>query len=223
MSATYGGFPEAHVERLSLKDQAADLLREMIVSGKIVSGSKVTERDVAEWLKISRMPARDALMQLEREGLIVSKPGGRYVIELGERDIRQLYQLRTALEKLALELAITNSSTLNQKALDAKLAEMRHAIEVGDTAAYTASDLELHESLWQQAGNPYLLDMLNSMIGPIFMLIASQARMIEDWQKSLLLHEQLLETIRNKDIPAALASIETHLDHSLTLALSAFQ
>jgi DNA-binding GntR family transcriptional regulator len=223
MSATDGLFPEAHIERLSLKDQAADLLREMIVSGKIASGSKVTERDVAEWLKISRMPARDALMQLEREGLIVTKPGGRYVIELGEQDIRQLYQLRTALEKLAIELAIGNSSLVNQKALEAKLAEMRHAINVGDTAAYTASDLELHELLWQQAGNPYLLDMLNSMIGPIFMLIASQARMIEDWQKSLLLHEQLLETIRNKDIRAALQSIEAHLDHSLTLALSAFQ
>ena len=223
MSTTDSVFPEAHIERLSLKDQAADLLRDMIVSGKIVSGSKVTERDVAEWLKISRMPARDALMELEREGLIVNKPGGRYVIELGEQDIRQLYQLRTALEKLAIELAIGNSSLVNQKALEAKLAEMCHAIKVGNTAAYTASDLELHELLWQQAGNPYLLDMLNSMIGPIFMLIASQARMIEDWQKSLLLHEQLLETIRNRDIKAALDSIEAHLHHSQTLALSAFQ
>ena len=223
MSGTDRIFPEAHVERLSLKDQAADLLREMIVSGKIASGSKVTERDVAEWLKISRMPARDALMQLEREGLIVTKPGGRYVIELGEQDIRQLYQLRTALEKLAIELAIGNSSPINQNALETKLVKMRHAIIIGDTADYTVSDLELHELLWQQANNPYLLDMLNSMIGPIFMLIASQARMIEDWQKSLLLHEQLLETIRNKDIQAALESIEAHLEHSLTLALSAFQ
>jgi DNA-binding GntR family transcriptional regulator len=223
MNATEAVFPEAHVERLSLKDQAADVLREMIVSGKIASGSKVTERDVAEWLKISRMPARDALMELEREGLIITKPGGRYVIKLGEKDILQLYQLRTALEKLAIELAIGNSSVVNQNALEAKLVEMRNAIKVGDTAAYTASDLELHELLWQQADNPYLLDMLHSMIGPIFMLIASQARMIEDWQKSLLLHEQLLETIRNKDIQAALNSIEAHLQHSQTLALSAFQ
>lgn len=215
--------PEARVERVSLKDQAADLLREMIVSGKIASGSKVTERDVAEWLKISRMPARDALMELERHGLIVTRPGGRYVIELDEQDIRHLYQLRVSLEKLAVELAIGNASQANQNVLESKLAKMHHAIEAGDTATYTASDLQMHELIWQQAGNPYLFDMLNSMIGPIFMFIASQARMIEDWQESLRLHEQLAAMISNRDIPAAQRSIEAHLQHSLDLALRAFQ
>lgn len=215
--------PAANLERSSLKDQAADLLREMIVSGKITPGSKVTERDVAEWLKISRMPARDALMQLEREGLIVTKPDGRYVIELGEQDIQHLYQLRTALEKLAVELAIQNFSPENQKILEAKLAEMRQAIEVGDTATYTASDLGLHEIIWRQASNPYLLDMLNSMIGPIFMFIASQAPIVDDRHESLRLHEQLLETIRGRDLAAAIKSIEAHMAHSLALAISGFK
>ena len=216
-------FPEAHVERASLKDQATELLREMIVSGKIASGSKVTERDVAEWLNISRMPTRDALMELERQGLIVTKPGGRYVIELDEQAIRHLYQLRTSLEKLAVELAIGTASQDNQNALEFILAKMRHAIAVGDSAAYIASDLEMHELIWQQAGNPYLLDMLNSMIGLIFMFIASQARMIEDWQESLRLHEQLVEMIGAKDVPAAVQSIEAHIRHSFDLALSVFQ
>ena len=216
-------FPQVHVERASLKDQAAEVLREMIVSGKIASGSKVTERDVAEWLRISRMPARDALMALERQGLIVTKPGGRYVIELDEQDIRHLYQLRIALEKLAVELAVGNSTLANQASLDAKLAEMRQAIAVEDIPTYSASDIEMHELIWQQAGNPYLLEMLNSMIGPIFMFIASQARMIEDWQESLRLHEQLVEMIRTKDVAGAVQSIEAHVQHSFDLSLSVFQ
>jgi DNA-binding GntR family transcriptional regulator len=222
MNISNGNFPKVQLERASLRDQASDLLREMIVSGKITPGSKVTERDVAEWLKISRMPARDALMELERRGLIVTKPGGRYVIELDEQDIRHLYQMRTSLEKLAVELAIENTSPDNLNTLKSKLAEMHHAIEVGDAAKYTASDLEMHAIIWQQAGNPYLLDTLNSMIGPISMFIASQAIMVEDWQESLRLHEQLVEMIEAKDAPAALQSIEAHIHHSLDLALLAF-
>ena len=162
-------------------------------------------------------------MILERQGLIVTKPGGRYVIELDEQDIRHLYKLRTTLEKLAVELAIGNASQVNQKSLESKLAEMRNAIAAGGIPTYISSDLEMHELIWQQAGNPYLLNMLNSMIGPIFMFIASQARIIEDWQESLRLHEQLLEMIAVKDIPAAVQSIEAHMRHSLDLSLSAFQ
>src|SRR4026209_1682281 len=109
MTIDNGVFTRVHWERASLKNQAAELLRGMIVGGKLASGSKVTERDVATWLNVSRMPARDALMDLERQGLIVTRPGGRYVIELSEQDIRHLYQLRASLEKLAFELAVGNA------------------------------------------------------------------------------------------------------------------
>lgn len=229
MTIAHSVLPPVYVERTLLKDQAAGLLREMIVGGKIASGTKVTERDVAEWLKISRMPARDALMALERQGLIVARPGGRFVIELSEQDIRHLYRLRITLEKLAVELAVGNATPANQEALDAKLAQMTQAIAVEDISTYSASDIEMHELIWQQAGNPYLLEMLNSMVGPIFMFIASQARrkstsvMIEDWQESLRLHQQLVEMIRAKDVDGAVQSIAAHIQRSFELSLSVFQ
>ena len=69
------------IDHSSLKEQTTDLLRDLIVSGRIPAGAKITERDVAAMLNISRMPARDALMELERQGLVISKPGGRYVIQ----------------------------------------------------------------------------------------------------------------------------------------------
>lgn len=213
---------EFQIERTSLKDQTTQILRTLIVGGKILPGARITERDIAEMLNISRMPARDALMDLERQGLVVSKPGGRFVIQLNKSDIRHLYQLRHALEKLAVELAIANASPANQMALEAKLDEMRRAIQLGDIPAYTSSDLEMHSLVWEQAGNPYLLDMLQSMIGPIFMMIASQARLAEDWQESLSLHEQLVATIVERDTAAAVGSLEAHLQHSLDLALGAF-
>jgi DNA-binding GntR family transcriptional regulator len=60
------------------------------------------------------------------------------------------------------------------------------------------------------------------MIGLIFMFIASQVRMIEDWQESLLLYEQLVAMFEAKDVAGASRSIEAHLQHSLDLSLSAF-
>jgi DNA-binding GntR family transcriptional regulator len=215
--------PEFEIDRSSLKDQAAQHLRSLIISGRIPAGSKITERDVAAMLKISRMPARDALMTLEQEGLITSRLDARYVIELQEVDIRQLYEIRVALEKLAVELAILRTTSGKQAELLAKLDEMRAAVHQGDAPRYTTSDLELHQMLWQQAENPYLLKMLTSMIGPIFMLIYAQSRIIEDWQASLLLHEELVKTIREQDQAAAARSIEKHIVHSLDLALRALQ
>ena len=215
--------PNIQVERTSLKDQAANWLRDLIVRGRIAPGSKITERDVAELLHLSRMPARDALMELENEGLVVTKLDGRYVIKLNEQDIRHLFQLRLSLEKLAVELAVENSSPEKQIALDAKVAEMRAAIEAGNSDHYTISDLEMHQLVWRQAGNPYLVNVLNSLIGPIFMSIASQSRMIEDWQVSLRLHEQLAEMMKVKDRAGAVNSIVAHVRHSLELALLAVQ
>ena len=77
------------LNRESLRSQVASLLREKIISGELASGTKITERDVSELLRTSRMPARDALMELEKEGLLDSRSSGRYVVELGAEDIKQ--------------------------------------------------------------------------------------------------------------------------------------
>jgi DNA-binding GntR family transcriptional regulator len=107
--------------------------------------------------------------------------------------------------------------------LQCKLEAMRRAVERGDQAAYIASDLEMHELVWQQAGNPYLLNMLHSMIGPIFMFVSSQTRVKENWAETLALHEALVQAICAEDMAAALRSVEAHMQRSLELALKVFQ
>lgn len=59
--------PVPALERTPLKDQVTSLLREYIVKGKLPSGSKLIERELAEWLRVSRMPVHDALVQLEKK------------------------------------------------------------------------------------------------------------------------------------------------------------
>lgn len=210
------------VERVFMKDQVIQLVRDMIVSGRIAPGSKITERDVSDMLNVSRMPVRDALIELVHQGLLINKPAGRYVIELSGEDVRHFYRLRLSLEKLAVELAIQNTTPEKRAALQTKLDEMRRAIAEKNTTLYASSDFAIHELIWEQSGNPYLIEILSSMIGPIFLFISSQAGLVDDWRESLRLHEQLVTTIESTDVSAALQSIEAHVQHSLELALQVF-
>ncbi len=211
------------LDRNSLKDQSTELLREAIVSGRIPPGTKLVERELADLLGISRMPARDALMDLEREGLVVSKSNGRYVIELSKTDVQNLFQVRLELEQLAVTLAAQHASPLHCAALKANLQSMRTAIEQNERDVYVKSDLEAHELIWQQAHNPYLLKMLHSIVGPIFMFIASHTSSQSDWHETLQFHSDLAEAICAGDSAQAVQSITEQLENSLELSLRVFE
>lgn len=210
------------IERTLLRDQAIGVLRDHIVAGRIPPGTKIVEREVAELLKISRAPVRDALLELEKEGLLETRPDGRYVIELTERDIRELYQVRLALEKLAAQLAAKHTTPANQAALSAKLEEMREAIARGDQTTHVAADVAMHWLIWKQADNRHLFRMLSSLIGPVFMFVANNAEAF-DWNETLDLHEDLVNCINAGDAEAASTSIERHLDNALHRSLQAMR
>jgi len=204
--------------RVFLKDQVNELLRDTIISGRFPPGTKLIEREVADNLGVSRAPVRDALLQLEKEGLVVSKPNGRYVIELTERDIREMYQVRSALEKLAVELATQSISGEQAAELQTILKEMKDAQAKRDWLAFSKSDVETHRLIWQLSGNEHLESYLNSMSGPIFMFIASNAEYL-DWDEPLDLHEELVGYITRGNEQAAVKSIQRHLGSALERTL----
>jgi DNA-binding GntR family transcriptional regulator len=210
------------LQRSSLKHQSTARLRSYIISGKIPPGTKLTERDLADLLGVSRMPARDALMDLEREGLVVSKPNGRYVIQVGREEIDQLFSVRTVLEKLAAALAAANVNENYCAQLRENLRQLAEAVQTKDRIAYLETDLEAHRLIWQQSENPYLLNLLNSIVGPIFMFMNSQTAAKDSWDQTFQLHRELTGHICAGDSERAEDSIERHMEISLTLTRQAF-
>ncbi len=210
------------LDRQSLTTQATDLLREQIIAGRIPPGTKLVERELAELLAISRMPAREALMNLEREGLVVVKGSGRYIIQLTQSDIEHLYQVRRLLECSTVELASSHTDEAFCQVLHANLEQMRNAIARNDRAAYVRSDLEAHQLVWEQAGNPHLQKMLRSITGPIFLFIATHTEFQEDWHETLEFHEELTDAICTGDSKRAAQSMRDQLDNSLQLSLKRF-
>lgn len=211
------------LDRSSLKDQMTDLLRASIMGGRIPPGTKLAERELADLLGVSRMPARDALMDLEREGLVVSRPNGRYVIDPDRAIVEQLFQVRMTLESLAVEQAAANASPENCAKLHHSLERMRDAIRRNDRDGYVQSDLAAHQLIWAQARNPYLVKMLNSILGPIFMFISSQTGYQPDWNETLQLHEELTEYICTGQVDKAVQSIRDQMANSLRLSLEVFE
>lgn len=209
--------------RSSLKEQSTERLRDQIISGRIPPGTKLVERELAQLLGISRMPVRDALMDLEREGLVISKSNGRYVIELHREDVAQLFRVRLVLERSAVQEAALKSTRKHCAALRQNLEQMEAAIRANDRHAYVRSDLEAHRLIWNQANNPYLLKMLNSITGPIFMFIASQTASQTNWQETLQHHQALTEALCAGNVEKAVACIELQLADSQQLSLQAFE
>ena len=206
------------LKRFLLKDQGYELLREFIIGGNILPGTKLVEREVAQMLGISRAPARDALIQLEQEGLVISKPNGRHVVEPSERDVRELYQLRRVLERLAVELAVRNISVEDKEALLAGLRRMEAATAEDDYALFEQSDLAMHRLIWKTADNRHLMRALRAMLGPIFMFDTTDAERIE-WQKTLQSNREIVKNIVAGNAEGAAASMEEYLQIGLDRAI----
>jgi len=211
------------LDRPLLKDRAASTLREYISTGQIPEGTKLTEREVSTLLGISRAPARDALMALETEGLVISRPNGRYVIELTEKDVHDIHVLRWTLERLAAELATSNATEEGKAALLASLDELEQAAK-GDAHGWTQADMRLHRIIWRLADNPPLLKVLDSVFGSIFVLAERTQRYGSgNTKRAFAAHRKLVAPIISGDSEGAGAEMENHLRRSLAATLKTFR
>ena len=96
----------AAIERISLRRQVLEEVRQLILEGRLASGSRIREGELAAEIGVSRTPVREALNSLEREGQVFSDPGkGFTVSELSANEAQELYPLRALLEPLALRLS----------------------------------------------------------------------------------------------------------------------
>lgn len=136
------------IVKMPVEVQAADALRESIVNGAIPSGSRVTEIGVSEQMGLSRATVRTALHQLATEGLITLVPyTGWTVVSLSDRDIWELYTLRSSVERLAGQLvarAINDSKGLTlRRAFEVLVKQCHH----GDRSKIADADFSLHKTI----------------------------------------------------------------------------
>ena len=129
-------------------------LREGIVSGALPAGEHLVQEELAERLHASRIPLREALRTLEAEGLVrIERNRGAVVAPLIPTDIEALYEVRSALEEVAVREAARKRVADLAGPLEA---QAREAVARGDVTALIRYDRAFHESIGRAAGNRYL-------------------------------------------------------------------
>jgi len=144
----------------SLKSQIIKALWQLIIEGKILPNEPMREIQLAELLKISRTPLRDALQQLEWEGIVVSEPRKGYrLAQFSETDIYEIYPLRAKLEPFALEL----SGVPDKNILDELNKINRRIINSKSPKEIVELDESWHLLLISNCTNQRLLKMIKTL------------------------------------------------------------
>lgn len=158
------GQATAPIRKEVLRDKIAAVLRGWILDGTLKPGERVVELEVAAQLKVSRAPIREALWLLSRQGLVqISAHRGARVTRLSAEDIRDIFEIREALETLAAKRIRASSGPARGERLRAALAAMDDAGRAKDMHRFSEADLRFHQTLWELAGNRHLGDVLGEL------------------------------------------------------------
>lgn len=201
------------LQKKSLREQALAALRTAITSGALEPGRHLVETELSEMLQISRGTLREALRQLEQEGLLSAGPRGRLSVRhLDSKEIRDIYSVRAALESLAARTLCELPD--RQRVIDA----LRTAVQAMEDATHgtleerVESDLEFHRTMCRLTGNETLLHSWESLEGSIRMSIMFAGLEKGVKNMSVARHHDIVAAIETGDATLARTTIHEHMD-----------
>jgi len=196
-----------------LVDDIHQRLLEMISMGRLSPDSKLHQNRLADELGVSRTPIREALLRLEREGLVYTQPGrGMFVKGVRRAEIRELYEARGTLEPLVARMACERATAKDVAAIEA--IQRRHERTYpGDVGLAFRSNLELHTELVKPCGNQVLLRFLESVWhqGAAFRIFAYYARDPETTTEMVKEHRQIVDAMKAADGAAVEKLLRRHI------------
>lgn len=198
----------------SASDELADLLATSVVSGELKPGERLIEADLAARFNVSRGPVRSALFTLERLGLVETLPRrGMVVVELTASDVRDLYDVRIAIERAAVE-RLTTTSDVDWSTLRDRIKELEDADRKGNNAAATRSSLGFHRNLVAFAGNKRLLRVweAHSELIKLAIWMRQSAGGAATTDPRLHDHHELVDALVARDSARAVPLIVSHLE-----------
>ena len=188
----------------SLAEDAADRIREEILSGGFLQGEHLVEARIAEQLKVSRGPVREAFKLLRAEGLLEEEPRrGTFVVSLSPADVREIYGLRAAIEGRAARLLASDPAAAAVQELRSLLESIDQAARAGDPAAVFRRDLEFHDGLCRLSGNARLHEVFVRHVPMLRALLRLDQRVYESLDDIAPQHRPLMQAIEAGDPDAA--------------------
>jgi len=200
-----------------LRQEALDLVRSAILSKEIPPGARLREADLAARMGISRAPVREALRQLEQEGLVEFFPHrGAVVVGVPEAEIDAIYELRSLIEQKAIERACPTFTDADLERLGALIVAMQAALDEGDIGAVAERDLEFHRGIVEAAGFSLLLHIWGGLDGLVrvrsYQALDRPGEPARYFRKTAASsHHAILDAIKERDPAKASAAIREHI------------
>ncbi|MGZ8631523.1 MAG: GntR family transcriptional regulator [Actinomycetota bacterium] len=199
----------------SLAEDAADRIREQILSGGFKQGEHLVEAKIAEQLNISRGPVREAFKLLRAEGLLNEEPRrGTFVVSLTAQDVREIYGLRAALESRAGRMIARSQDPAALAGLRGLADEIDRAVRAGDAVAASRADLAFHEGLCELCGNTRIHEVFMRYVPTLRGLLRLDEQVLRSLDEISLQHRPLVEAIEAGDEDAAARLLEEHAEHA---------
>lgn len=197
--------PEAEVvSRRLLRDDVYAMILDAIVSGQLAPGERLRDQDLAAWLGVSRTPVREALLRLERAGLVISKPGSSTTVAPDDpTSVAAAQQVAAALHELATRAAIGRLGEGDFGELDDANAALGDALGTADPIAAARADEAFHQVFVRVADNPVLTETLGQVTPLLRRAVHLRFGEFFSGRQSTEVHERIVEAARRRDAETA--------------------
>ena len=197
----------------SMRQRAADVLRSAIVSGRLRPGDRLKEAELSEQLGISRAPVREALRQLEHEGLVLSSPyRATEVLGISQEEIAEiLVPIRLTLETFAFRRALPLLTSDDFEALAGLVQSMRRAAADGDLDDVAEADVHFHELIVERSGQQHCLQIWRSIEPRVRAYFRRDAPIHSRLDEIADEHQELVDVLERGDEAAMLETLRRHI------------
>ena len=171
---------------------------------------------MADKLGVSRTPIREAIRKLELEGLVLMIPRrGAEVAEITEKSLRDVLEVRGALEELAVELACERITEEGIEQLKVAAKEFEAVLLNGDVTVIAEADVNFHDIIYLATENQRLIQLLYNLREQMYRYRVEYLKQQEVYARLLKDHDYIIECIKNRDKNAAKKAVATHVDNQV--------
>jgi DNA-binding GntR family transcriptional regulator len=199
----------------TIASAATDELRRRILDGHYAAGTPLRQDALAEEFGVSRIPVREALFQLEAEGLVRIVPHrGAIVSELSAEEVEDIFELRALLEPRLLRLSAPRLQSSDFEALHAQLAEYGEELKAGHVGRWGELNSAFHMRLYSQSGRPRSLALVSTLLRESDRHTRMQLSYTDGRARAQEEHAELLRLCESGRIREACALLRTHIENA---------
>jgi DNA-binding GntR family transcriptional regulator len=195
--------------KLATHEMVAEVLREAITSGHLRANAPLPQDEIAAQLRVSHIPVREALRQLQSEGLVTYQPNrGAAVSSLTSAEIREIYEIRAILETAAVRRA---APQLTAEQLDHAERILAAAESAEDGAAWGSHDVDVHQLIYDLEARPRMHELIGGLLRRVDRYWLIHGLMLTHRAKFEREHRAILAALRERDAERAAALLADHL------------